>query len=164
MKKKKILFVYGYNDSPESIVIDLIKKTLKNKYNNNYNIVSDYYAQYRPTDALKDLNNLVMTLHPDVVIGIELGGFLTAFLTNKKIKKILINPIIDPVEELSKYEGTGKDENGKEVKVKLVPDYIINFYKDFDKKLDFIDPNIFIINEKDKDLESIISENVIPLL
>ena len=164
MKKKKILFVYGYNDSPESIVIDLMKKTLKNKHNNNYNIVSDYYAQYRPTDALKDLDNLVMTLHPDIVIGIELGGFFSSFLTNKKIKKILINPIINPVEELSKYEGTAKDENGKEVKAKLVPDYIINFYKDFGKKLDFIDPNIFTINEKNKDLESIISENVIPLL
>lgn len=159
-KKKKILFVYGYNDSPDSPLIDVMKELLKD----DCNVVSDYYAQYRPSDALKDLDNMVKTMRPNVVIGIELGGFLSAFLTNKKVKKILINPIVDPVEELAKYEGVEKDEKGNDVKFKLVPEYMIDFYKEFGKKLDFIDHNIFTINEKDKDIKMIIEEDIKPLL
>ena len=107
---------------------------------------------------------MVKTMRPNVVIGIELGGFLSAFLTNKKVKKILINPIVDPVEELAKYEGVEKDEKGNDVKFKLVPEYMIDFYKEFGKKLDFIDHNIFTINEKDKDIKMIIEEDIKPLL
>lgn len=159
MRKKKILFVYGYNDSPDSELIKSLQELL-----DNYTIVSDYYAQYRPSDALKDLDHLVKTLHPSIVIGIELGGFLSAFLQNKKVKKILINPIIDPIEELPKYEGIEKDDKGNDVVFKLVPDYMIDFYKDFNKKLDFIDPSIFVINQKDKEFKTIIEEDIKPIL
>lgn len=159
MRKKKILFVYGYNDSPDSELVKSLQELL-----DNYTIVSDYYAQYRPSDALKDLDYLVKTLHPSIVIGIELGGFLSAFLQNKKVKKILINPIIDPIEELPKYEGIEKDDKGNDVVFKLVPDYMIDFYKDFNKKLDFIDPSIFVINQKDKEFKTIIEEDIKPIL
>ena len=159
MRKKKILFVYGYNDSPDSELVKSLQELL-----DNYTIVSDYYAQYRPSDALKDLDHLVKTLHPSIIIGIELGGFLSAFLQNKKFKKILINPIIDPIEELPKYEGIEKDDKGNDVVFKLVPDYMIDFYKDFNKKLDFIDPSIFVINQKDKEFKTIIEEDIKPIL
>ncbi len=159
MRKKKILFVYGYNDSPDSELVKSLQELL-----DNYTIVSDYYAQYRPIDALKDLNHLVKTLHPSIVIGIELGGFLSAFLQNKKVKKILINPIIDPIEELPKYEGIEKDDKGNDVVFKLVPNYMIDFYKDFNKKFDFIDPSIFVINQKDKEFKTIIKEDIKPIL
>jgi predicted esterase YcpF (UPF0227 family) len=159
-RKKKILFVYGYNDSPESPLIDILKKSLKDEYN----IISDYYAQYRPIDALKDLDNIVKTQHPNIVIGVELGGFLAAFLHNKKVKKILINPIIDAVEELQKYEGVEKDDKGNDVVFKLVPEYMIDFYKDFGKKIDFVDPMIHIISNKEKEFNDIIEEDVKSIL
>ena len=159
-RKKKILFVYGYNDSPDSPIIKKLEKSLKE----DYHIYSDYYAQYRPVDALKDLDNLVKLIHPNIVIGVELGAFLTAFLHNTRIQKILVNPIIDPVEELQQLESIEKDETGKEVVFKLVPEYMINFYKDFNKKLDITDSSLFVINEKEKEFSKIIEENIKPIL
>jgi hypothetical protein len=42
----------------------------------------------------------------------------------------MINPILDPVVELSEYKTITKDNNNKEIEMPLVPKHIIDFYND----------------------------------
>ena len=130
MKKTKILYVYGYGDMPDSQII----KDLENKLDNSkYQVISDYYAQYNPKDALYDIEHMIKEHNIDIIIGENLGGYLVTLLDND-LQKILINPIYNPVLELSEYENIEKDENGNEITVKLVPPHILKFYSEYEGK------------------------------
>lgn len=126
MKKIKILYVFGYNDNPEGEKFQSIKNRLDKK---KFTIISDYYAQYSPKEAKYDLENLIKDNNIDIVIGEELGGYLVSLLDNY-IKKIVLDPLIDPINNLQQYKNTGIDKDGKEIEIPLVPDHIIKFYKD----------------------------------
>jgi len=131
MKKYKILYVFGYGDSPDSEIIQNLKDKLNNK---KFEIISDYYAQYNPKEAIYDLKNIIEKNNIDIIIGDNLGGYLVSLLDNDLIK-ILINPLYNPSLELAEYETTNIDDKGNEVTMKLVPEHIINFYKE--NKIDF---------------------------
>lgn len=120
MSKKNILYIWGYNSSPQSNTITW----LKNAIGNDYNIVSDYYAQYNPKDALYDIENLIRQYRPALIIGSSLGGYLTLEL-NTRIPKLLINPCIHPEETLP----TLKNDEGENI----VPEHIIENYKNYAK-------------------------------
>ena len=127
MKKKKILYVFGYGDNPIGEKFISIKKQLNTK---KFDIISDYYAQYSPKEAKYDLENIIKDNNIDIIIGEELGGYLISLLDNCTIKKISINPLTDPIKELKEYTTKTSDDNGKEVEIPLVPDHIIKFYID----------------------------------
>jgi len=125
MNKLKILYVWGYGDTPESEYIQQLKENLDSK---KFTIISDYYAQYNPKEAIYDLENIIEKNKIDIIIGENLGGYLITLLNND-LPKIIINPIFDPVTELAEYTiGTKKD--GKEIVMPMVPKHIINFYKE----------------------------------
>lgn len=136
-KKKNILYVWGYNSSPESHTV----KYLQNGLGENYNVISDFYAQYNPSDALFDINAIIADNHIDLVVGSSLGGYLTMQLTN--VPKVIINPCVHPEVELEKLTqtvqkttGSGKPvfyKNGKPIMetIKSVPEHIVNFYKQY---------------------------------
>jgi len=121
MKKTKILYVYGYGDSPDSDIFNKLKERLDKT---KFEIISDYYAQYSPKEAIYDINNLIKTNNIDLVIGENLGGYLVTLLDND-LQKIIIDPIFNPVYELDEYELDG---------LKIVPDHIIKFYKESELK------------------------------
>ena len=140
MKKTKILYVYGYGDSPDSDIFNKLKERLDKT---KFEIISDYYAQYSPKEAIYDINNLIKTNNIDLVIGENLGGYLVTLLDND-LQKIIIDPIFNPVYELDEYELDG---------LKLVPDHIIKFYKESELKPIYND-NIHCIFFEVKDLDN----------
>lgn len=130
MKKNKILYVYGYGELPDSPMI----KDLENRLDKNkYQVISDYYAQYSPKEALYDIENYIKKNNIDILVGENLGGYLITLLDND-LPKILINPILNPVLELAEYETIEKDDKGNEVTVKLVPPHMIKYYNDYEGK------------------------------
>ena len=53
MKRKiNVFYVWGYNGSPESSTVSNLKQLLGKEYN----VISDYYAQYNPKEAITDIN------------------------------------------------------------------------------------------------------------
>jgi len=130
MKKIKIFYVYGYGDMPDSPTIKRIENLLNSS---KYQIISDYYAQYNPKEALYDIENYIKENNIDIIIGENLGGYLVTLLDND-LPKILIDPIYNPTLELLEYETIDKDDKGNEITVKLVPPHVIKFYNDYDGK------------------------------
>ena len=115
MKKQKILYVHGFNELPNSELFNKLKDEIDN---NKYELISDYYAQYNPEEAVYDLNHIIQNNHIDILIGHDLGGYLITLLYNDLIK-ILIDPVYNPVNALTKLDA---------------PKHIIEFYKNSELK------------------------------
>ena len=148
--KKNIFFIYEFGGDPDSDIFHKLKDSIDSK---KYNVISNYYAQYSPKEALIDLNNYVKTEKIDVVIGLELGGWLATLLNNRKIKKILVNPTFNPLIEFDKEEGG-------------FPEYIMNFYKEYIDKLDineynYSNTNILLTDKIDNEYDEIDTDNII---
>lgn len=146
--KTKILYVYGYGDLPDS---DIVKKLQENLDSTKYEVISDYYAQYKPSEALTDINNYIKKHKIGFLIGENIGGYLISLLDND-LPKVLINPMFDPAVELEEYETTQIDDKGNEVTLKLVPPHIIKFYKESIFKPIYND-NIFCMFSNDDNYE-----------
>lgn len=128
-KKKTIFYIWEYGSSPESQTLLDLKELLSTK---KYNVCSDYYAQYNPEEALFDLTNLINETKPDLIIGVGLGGYLALQLQG--YKKILIDPYLNPVDELEKLTEEIENKDGENEIVKTVPQHIINYYKEYTDK------------------------------
>ena len=153
MSKLKILYVWGYGDSPDSDYVKQLKDGLDSK---KFTVISDYYAQYSPKEALVDLNKIIKDNKIDLVIGENLGGYLVTLL-DKDLQKVLINPIYDPVIELSEYRIATRNDKDEEIEMPMVPEHIIKFYKDNEnmkKNFDNIYA-IFSIEDNFKDYEKL---------
>lgn len=127
--KKTIFYIWEYGSSPESQTLLDLKELLNTK---KYNVCSDYYAQYNPEEALFDLTNLINEAKPDLIIGVGLGGYLALQLQG--YKKILIDPYLNPVDELEKLTEEIETKDGEKETIKSVPQHIINYYKEYTDK------------------------------
>ena len=131
MKKINVFYVWGYGSSPESSAIEY----LKNGLGNQFNVISDYYAQYNPKEAIFDINKYIKEYNIDLIVGSSLGGYLAMQLTN--IPKVIINPCVRPDIELPKLTNevdvpnTDNPEETHKEKVPAVPEHIVNFYTDY---------------------------------
>lgn len=135
MKKKKIFYVFGFGDTPESIYVQYLRDNLDA---DKYEIICDYYAQYNPKAALIDINNYIVQNNIDIVIGDNLGAYLVSLINNDKILRFCINPLQNPPGyELEEYEISQKDDKGKEYIVKMVPKHIVEYYKNDELKQNF---------------------------
>ena len=145
MKKTKIFYIYGYGDLPDSPRV----KELENKFDKTkYTFITDYYAQYNPKEALYDIENYIKKNNIDIIIGENIGGYIATLLDNDLIK-IIIDPMYNPAIELDEYETIEKDDKGNERTMKLVPQHIIKFYKDYTGKQN-LDDNIYaMFTQKD---------------
>lgn len=120
--KKTVLYIWGYGSSPESKTIQYLKESL----GKNYNVVSDYYAQYNPVDALIDIKNIIKETKPDIIVASSLGGYLALHIYG--IPKVIINPTLYPSKDLK----TLKDSEGNSV----VPKHIIDYYESYEHNND----------------------------
>jgi predicted esterase YcpF (UPF0227 family) len=141
-RKTNVLYVWGYNGSPDSSSVTNLKQVLGKEYN----VISDYYAQYNPKEAITDINYYIKTHNIDILVGSSLGGYLALQIPN--IKKVIINPCLHPEVELELL----KDENGEP----CVPQHIVDFYKDYIKEHDVWeaftnnDDTVFIMGTEDE--------------
>ena len=100
MKKTKIFYIFDYQETP-----DLSKKISRVLDSKSFQIISDYYAQYNPELALKDIENHLHVNNTNIVVACGLGAYIAQFL-NPKVKVFLIDKWETPVENLNKLEAT----------------------------------------------------------
>lgn len=131
-KKKTIFYIWGYGSGPNSNTI----KYLKNTLGKTYNVISDFYAQYNPKEALFDIENIIKDNDVDLIVASSLGGYLAMQLTG--IPKVIINPCVRPDIELPKLteDIPVTDDNGESTvqTVPAVPPHIIEYYTEYIKQ------------------------------
>ena len=93
---KKVLFIHGFNGSPEGRAFHALKEALPS----GYSIEAIDYDQSDCTKALKQIRERINSHRIDLVIGCSLGGFL-ALLSGSGCR-FAVNPCYHPSEELTK--------------------------------------------------------------
>ena len=140
-KKINVFYVWGYGSSPESHTV----KDLQDLLGDDYNVVSDYYAQYNPEEAINDIKYHIQEKKIDILVGSSLGGYIAMQIPH--IKKVIINPCICPLYELPLLT----DEAGEP----CVPPHIVDFYFNWDNKHNVWETfnnseTVFIMGEDDE--------------
>lgn len=89
--QKKVLYIYGYDSSPESSTCKWLKNNLPNAI-----VYSFGYVQTDPENSIPYLCSLVEELDIDIVIGSSLGGWYAMHVASIcSLPSILINPVTD---------------------------------------------------------------------
>lgn len=89
--QKKVLYIYGYDSSPESSTCKWLKNNLSNTI-----VYSFEYVQSDPENSIPYLCSLVEELDIDIVIGSSLGGWYAMHIASIcSLPSILINPVTD---------------------------------------------------------------------
>lgn len=93
--QKKVLYIYGYGSSPESITCVWLKNNLPNA-----DVYSFKYEQSDPENSIPYLCSIVEELDIDIIIGSSLGGWYAMHIASIcSLPSILINPVTDSVLE-----------------------------------------------------------------
>jgi len=95
MKRKRIMYVHGYNSDSNSSMSAALKSAL-------YEVLGDGFDYYSPTipncpvEGIKLIERFVVDNDIEIIIGSSLGGFkLLHSKLGHNVKKIVINPLID---------------------------------------------------------------------
>lgn len=94
---KKLLYIHGYNGSPEGSSCRLFRKHMPK---DEWQVIGMDYDQEDCAVALRQIRETIEIEHIDLVVGSSLGGFLTLLTTG--INRIVINPCYSPSVELPK--------------------------------------------------------------
>lgn len=94
---RKILYIHGYNGSPQGRSFRLFQKYMS-AYDGQ--VIGMDYTQDDCAIALQEIRETIEREHIDLVIGSSLGGFLALLTTG--IPRIVINPCYSPSAELPK--------------------------------------------------------------
>ena len=95
---KKVLYIYGYGSNEKSNTA----KSLQNILGDDYKVITVYYGQLQPNEAIEYLANYICENEIDAVIGSSLGGFYALQPFLDEIPTIVINPCMKPSVELPK--------------------------------------------------------------
>ena len=96
---EKVLYIYGYESNPnDSSTMKEIKKVTDEL---GYELISIEYSQENPNNGLNTLESFIRDNKIKYVIGHSLGGFM-ALCIDEDVKKIVINPCMNPHIELPK--------------------------------------------------------------
>ena len=90
-----ILYIYGYNGSPDSVTGKNLKEVFP-----EHNVYCIDYPQNDIESAINALQKYVYTNNINVVVASSYGAFISLFLRN--VVKFLINPCMRPTVELPK--------------------------------------------------------------
>lgn len=97
MIMKKLLYIHGYNGSPEGSSCQLFRKYMPQ---DEWQVIGMDYTQDDCDVALREIRETIEREGIDLVVGSSLGGFLTLLTTG--IERIVINPCYSPSIELPK--------------------------------------------------------------
>ena len=110
MKTNKLLYLHGFNSSPQSYKAELISDFFKDKKSSDLFICPQIPAV--PDEAKRYLEQLVeevLNHHQLSFVGSSLGGFYATYLAEKYGgSAVLINPSVKPYETLKDYLGENK--------------------------------------------------------
>ena len=104
---KKILYIYGYNSSPDESSTFKMLQELLSAEPYCYTVISVEYDQSDPEHGRQQLEEAIRTEKPVAVIGSSLGGFFAMNL-NTTVPIIVINPCLSPTTELPKLGSDGE--------------------------------------------------------
>ena len=116
-----IIYFHGYGSNGNSRTAEFIKEAYP-----NYTIITPTYNTKDADLAMKELDGVVyktMKEYDSVfLVGTSLGGFMANYFSNKyAIPTVLVNPCLDPVERLERYNPQDK-VNCKSFKKYDIPD------------------------------------------
>lgn len=94
---KKLLYIHGYNGSPEGNSYRLFRKYMPQ---DEWQVIGMDYTQDDCAVALQEIRETIEREGINLVVGSSLGGFLTLLTTG--IERIVINPCYLPSVELPK--------------------------------------------------------------
>lgn len=94
---KKLLYIHGYNGSPEGSSCKLFRKHMPK---DEWQVIGMDYIQDDCAVALQQIRETIEREGIDLVVGSSLGGFLALLTTG--IERIVINPCYRPSVELPK--------------------------------------------------------------
>ena len=98
---KKALFVHGFNSDENSSTGKKVKKVLGEL---GFDTTLKTFDVLSPFKTKAEIEELLNTGVFDLVVGHSLGGFYV-FVANTQVKKILINPCLEPEKDLKKASG-----------------------------------------------------------
>ncbi len=103
MYKKKVIYIHGFNSSPESYKAVKFGQYLAQRYHNEIEYLVPC-LKHEPIASLIQLENLIDA--NTVLLGSSLGGFYATYLSQKyQIKAVLINPAVTPFNLMADYLG-----------------------------------------------------------
>jgi len=110
MKTQKLLYLHGFNSSPQSHKAQLVTQYMSER--NCLDLLLCPHIPFVPEEARQALERLVeQTLqhHSLNYIGSSLGGYYATYLAEKYSgSAVLINPSVKPYETLRTYLGSNK--------------------------------------------------------
>jgi len=134
-KNINILYLHGFNSSPQSMKAQLTK----NYFLENFPDISFFSPQLAssPDEVIKQLVSFIAEKsHVDSIwyfIGSSLGGYFSTYLSEKyQGKAVLINPAVKPFELLSEY--LGEQTNPYTQEVYMIEPHFIASLKNLEQK------------------------------
>jgi predicted esterase YcpF (UPF0227 family) len=98
----KIFNIHGFGSSGENRTYKFLKKKLQDDE------ILSFDVPVNPSEALFIINYIVDNYGVDLITANSLGGLYALCLNNKNVKRILINPCIDPINVFGKTIPLGK--------------------------------------------------------
>jgi predicted esterase YcpF (UPF0227 family) len=103
-----IIYFHGYGSNGNSRTAEFIKSAYP-----DYAVITPTYNTKNANEAIDDLYKVVYQAMKDYecifFVGSSLGGFIANYFSNKySIPTVLINPCLDPVKRLQKYNPQDK--------------------------------------------------------
>lgn len=125
-----ILYIHGFRTTKNSHTSTLLKKHFKNQI---------ILAQHpiKPKDAIKYLENIIISKNITSIIASSLGGYYATYLSHKyNLKTVLINPSVVPFKTTKIYLGKNTTQDGVDFKWKKKHLKQLSNFKVKQKKLD----------------------------
>lgn len=153
MEQKNILYIHGFASSPDSRTVRILELALS-----DYNIIAPEVSS-DVQDSLNYLNRIISNRKIDLIIGTSLGGFYALACNNLGLPVIVINPTVEPLNDLEQFLGKNNYLNprkDKSTSFNFTEGALIKFSqyeKNLEKKVENNKNLIYaIISDKDKTL------------
>ena len=108
MRKYMILYLHGFNSSPDSIKARQLQSFMK-----QLGLAQKYHCPLLPPDpalAIKDIETLLDKIGHATLVGSSLGGYYaTWFAERHNLRAVLINPVVSPASRFKTMLGSQRN-------------------------------------------------------
>jgi len=103
---RQVLFIHGFNSDEHSSTGAKVKNVLQEA---SFSTVIKTFDMLNPFKTKREIEEILKSGSFDLVVGHSLGGFYTLISTSASIKKILINPSIEPEQDLKRISSVKEE-------------------------------------------------------